>query len=474
MSPSPSPTLFRTCRGHLARALLVTAASLLGWACADRPAPVGPSGSPSLGKAPGGPSVTSASPSYGHRDTTLNVRVLGSGFSTGAVAEWALGGVPNAAKIRTNSTQFVSSSELVANITIAADADLALWDITVMLIGGKKGVGTELFEVTTAMIIGGGSGIGGYVNGTSEQIGTTEPVSVAGSGALSGTWVYDAISGVAVDLGGGQGSGIDPTGTTVFGRDGNMAAAVWNRGANGTWTKQLLPNPQAQGNATSAAVALDGSLILGGWVNLPTKRGVNPQVAPAVWRQVGGAWQSPTIYAMPGPSASIWAISPAGVAVGRGLLTDGSYRPLVWDNATTYAVLAGGTAYGVNPAGTIAVGDGAGPVYWYRTAAGTWTTTGTSLPTAGGSCSGNRANDINAAGIIVGYSCVSSGRTLATVWRLDLSGANPVLTGAPLFLGGLGPGGKNTIAQAITSSPPYIVVGYLDGGSNVALRWWLP
>ena len=62
--------------------------------------------------------VNSASPSYARRDTTLNVRVLGSGFTSGAVAEWSVDGVPNAAKVKTNSTQFVSSSELVANITM--------------------------------------------------------------------------------------------------------------------------------------------------------------------------------------------------------------------------------------------------------------------------------------------------------------------------------------------------------------------
>lgn len=475
MAPSPHSALSGTHRGLLARALFVAAASWTALACADRPTPVAPIGSPSLGKAPAGPSVTSASPSYAHRDTTLNVRIVGSGFSAGAVAEWALGGIPNAAKIRTNSTQFVSSTELVANITISADADLALWDIAVMLIGGKKGVGTELFEVTTAVIIGGGSGIGGNVGGTSEQVGTNEPVSVAGYGDLSGAWVYDAISGAAVDLGPGQGWGIDPTGTIVFGRDGNFAVAVWNRASNGVWTKQLLPNPRAQGNASSVAVALDGSLLLGGWIDIPTK-GNQINAAPAVWRRVGGVWQSPAIYAMPGVSAAIYAISPSGVAVGRAQVADGSRHAFAWDSPTTYAALDGLTAYGVNPAGTVAVGDNivGGPVYWYRTAAGSWTTAGTNLPTLGGSCSSGRANDINAAGIIVGYSCLSSSKTLATVWGLDLSGATPALVGAPLGLGGLGPGATNTIAAAVTSSPPYVVVGYAASGTHVTLRWTLP
>ena len=467
MSQSPRPVRVSLRAGVLIRAVLLATAGVLAAACADSPIPVAPARSVSLGKAPAGPAVSSASPAYSHRDTTLNVRVLGSGFATGATAEWALGGVTNPAKIRTNSTQFVSSSELVANITVSADADLALWDVVVTLLGGKRGVGTEMFEVTTATIIGGG--MGGYVGGTSDQ------VSVAGYGDLSGAWLYDAISGATVDLGPGQGWGIDPTGTTAFGRDGNSAAAVWNRGLNGSWTKELLPNPYPKGNASSVAVAPDGSLLLGGWINIPTKRNEN-YVAPVVWRRVAGVWQSPQVYAMPSVSAAIYAISPAGVAAGRGQIADGVYRVFVWDNPTTYSTLTGGTAFGVDPSGTVAVGElaGSGAVYWYRTTAGSWTTTGTTLPSLGTSCTGGRGADINAAGIIVGYSCLTSGRNLATVWRLDLSGGTPALVGPPTSLGGLGPGASNTIGVAITSSAPYVVVGYVDAGTNITVRWTLP
>jgi uncharacterized membrane protein len=48
----------------------------------------------------------------------------------------------------TNSTQFVSSTELVANITIAPDAPLASYDVIVTTSSGKGGIGTELFVVT--------------------------------------------------------------------------------------------------------------------------------------------------------------------------------------------------------------------------------------------------------------------------------------------------------------------------------------
>src|SRR5262249_11903387 len=78
-----------------------------------------------------GVTVTSASPAFGDQGTTVNVHVYGSGFSSGAQATWLLHGNADAAHVKTNSTTFVSSTELVANITIASDAQLDFWDVQV-------------------------------------------------------------------------------------------------------------------------------------------------------------------------------------------------------------------------------------------------------------------------------------------------------------------------------------------------------
>jgi TolB protein len=94
----------------------------------------------------GGPTVSSTNPGEAPQDTTLDVRVLGSGFDQGSRAEWAIAGVPSP-KVVTNSTRFVSSKELVANIRIALDADTVLYDVLVTTSRGKKGIGTELFKV---------------------------------------------------------------------------------------------------------------------------------------------------------------------------------------------------------------------------------------------------------------------------------------------------------------------------------------
>jgi uncharacterized membrane protein len=91
--------------------------------------------------------VKSTAPDTATIDSTLDVHVFGSGFDVGSRAQWALNGDPTG-KVVTNSTHFVSSTELVANITIAPDAPLASYDVIVTTSSGKGGIGTELFVVT--------------------------------------------------------------------------------------------------------------------------------------------------------------------------------------------------------------------------------------------------------------------------------------------------------------------------------------
>jgi probable HAF family extracellular repeat protein len=125
-------------------------------ACNEEP-PTAPVEAPEAAKAATGPTVTAANPFYATRDTTLDVHVLGSGFDQGSKSEFALQGVvgPN---IRTNRTSYVSSKELVANITVSADAVKALYDVVVTTSSGKKGIGTERFAVEVYLELGFGVG----------------------------------------------------------------------------------------------------------------------------------------------------------------------------------------------------------------------------------------------------------------------------------------------------------------------------
>jgi hypothetical protein len=73
------------------------------------------------------------------------VTIFGTGFSTGAKATWSLAG--DTTQVHVKSTKVVSSTQLTARIVVPATAPLASYDVEVTLLGGKKGVGAEMFEV---------------------------------------------------------------------------------------------------------------------------------------------------------------------------------------------------------------------------------------------------------------------------------------------------------------------------------------
>jgi hypothetical protein len=130
-----------------ARFVALLFATVASWVpgCTDRPA-TAPSIQAAASGNGGGVTVTSTDPNNALQGVTLDVRVLGSGYDRGSKAQWARSGIlsPN---VTTNSTQFVSPSELLANITIASVADTGLYDVLVTTSKGKKGIGSELFTV---------------------------------------------------------------------------------------------------------------------------------------------------------------------------------------------------------------------------------------------------------------------------------------------------------------------------------------
>jgi len=89
----------------------------------------------------GGPTVTSVVPDSSPPGVTLDITVNGSGFAQGSAVTLERQGAP-AAKITTNSTTFVTTKKLIANITIAADADSGKYDVAVTT-SERKGVGIE-------------------------------------------------------------------------------------------------------------------------------------------------------------------------------------------------------------------------------------------------------------------------------------------------------------------------------------------
>jgi uncharacterized membrane protein len=119
-----------------------------------------PATAPELARGPaGGVAVTGAEPSSARRDTTLDIRISGSGFDRGSRAEFAIDGVVDP-RLRVNATQYSKSSLLIANVTISADAVTTAYDVIVTTAGGKKGIGSEVFLVLESYDLGtfGGQG----------------------------------------------------------------------------------------------------------------------------------------------------------------------------------------------------------------------------------------------------------------------------------------------------------------------------
>ena len=416
-------------------------------------------------KAAPGPAVTSSNPSFADRGTTLDVHVFGSGFTAGAQATWLLHGNADPAHVRTNSTTVVSSTEVVANITVASDADLAFWDVQIALAGGKNGVGTELFEITTAQPLGAAT----FVQDQNDL------EQVVGTGA--GPFVYDNAFGMLI-LGTGQAGAVDPLGTMVLGRDGAQTVTAWVRqGTTGTYVAEALPKLAGSvgGNALAAARDATGALLVGGWQIMPAvKKGGSTQNRPVFWRH-DVSWSAPTPLTIPTgfSTGSVRGMNGKGQFVGR---LDISDRGAVYDDPT-HPIVLDGLPNAINPSGTLVVGVRAGlPAYWYRNSSGAWNTVAVALPSLGGSCGGEAAG-LNDDGIVVGKSCDASGNLQATVWRLDTSGATPVLVAGPQRLPGLGLKRSSTSNEAssairITSTAPFVVAGTASGQSGTqAVRW---
>ena len=129
--------------GNVAAALALI---LLTSCTADRPTDPSVTGIMAA-KGGGPPKVNSTDPSSAEQETTLNVRVLGSGFVDGSEVRFLLDGVEVPGVKRNGKTQFVSASEVTVNITIAVDAIVELYDVEVRTPRGKKGVGADLFQV---------------------------------------------------------------------------------------------------------------------------------------------------------------------------------------------------------------------------------------------------------------------------------------------------------------------------------------
>jgi len=350
--------------------------------------PVAPGDAPALGKAPstGGPTVTSTLPKSGEKGQTINVHVYGTGFAAGATATWALHGVADPSKVKTNSTTFVSSTELIANVTIAPDATIDYWDVQVAAaFCCKTGVGTEMFEVTSAMPVGGGIAYG--VNDAGDIVGLD-----AGAYVVSGADL--SIS----NLGPRKATAISQDGLTVVGgvqnSSGSSAAGVWTRAAGAPWplAGTQLPDPVGMTSSSGlayavAAIPAAGVTLIAASLNLPS--------TPVYWESGDGTWTSPA-RRLPLPAA--YASSPQNVPKTIAATGDiagnvqeqarGNQVPVLWRRVAGSYVAdvlplpsgwTSGAVNGISPDGSVMVGNvrqsknGFSPAFWTRDASNNYT-----------------------------------------------------------------------------------------------------
>ena len=442
-------------RHHLSG--LVVTLSLALSACSDPTRTVASiPDEPSLARAAADPVVSSVVPDAIPRGTTLNVTVNGSGFDKGASVKVMLGGVTDP-RVRVNSTKYVKSTQLVANVTADADAVADLYDVVVVTTSGKTGIGTESLEIVLQgeVLEGGLHALG--INASDVAVGRG-PSDPGCSTTTAHLWHADG-SRAALPLGancGGEAKAINGSGRilgVVFPTTGPSDGALWTI-ADGAYSLEPFPRT-ADGYRPITDAMNDAGDMLGwgqrgaevfwwsastGWLSVQvpagatacqTFDGLNNRGELAGTCTINGVRQA--YYWLDHSSAPVALPTPAGVvdAVPRdindvGVIVGyGSGKALRWVPSPTGYVAEvlgddgyGAAAYAVADDGTVVgsvkrSGSGAGSVPAYWPAA---TTESQRLEVPRGASGGEALDVVTVSGRVV---IVGTCADIAVRWRAD-------------------------------------------------------
>ena len=348
------------------------------------------------------------------------------------------------------STTFVSPTRLIATITVAADASIDLYDISVINRDRKKGIGYSRFEITQAFVANGMASLHG-ANAAGDM-----------TGSAPGIAYFNPLSGVELIDPSGGGWAIDPSGTQIVGSGPNL----WQK-VGGSWQATVLP---AASSARFSSLAVDPETnqvrFIGGLETVPMGKHSSTQL-PGIWawRSATSDWARTSLPIGTGTKGDVLGVSRTGVAAGW--IVTSNFQASVWEpsgGGYTLITLApvGSRAMGINSDGTLIVGASGGFAAYWTKSAGVWSGPVT-LP---GGCGIARAVDDS--GRIVANSCPIGNRTSPVVFL------PPYTASASIRLGGLGPTNSGYV-EGMSLTGGY-VVGYADSPNASAggLYWHIP
>jgi hypothetical protein len=431
--------------------------------------PIGPGDAPSLAAKVTSVSVKATDPAFGDQgQVNETVTITGSGFKSGANAAWLRNGAVDPT-IAVVSTQFVSSTTLVAVINIAPDSPLDFRDVQVTNFDRTQGIGAAVFEVTQAHIIPGASAARS-INDNGE---------VTGSLLNGGTFYYNISSGVfqTVSTATGTGFAISPLGDAIAGGQingsGGFPVLYTRSGPVGTaWTATALP-VDAKANSGNASAMLTDPVtgqvtLLGGLETFPSSgscAGSNALIW--TWQASTGTWLRTVL---PKNGACQAVIRPRGLSANGTAVGSVGGVAAVWtpngSGGYTLTLLDGNYANGINGDASVIVGEkssgahnSSAAVYWVASGGG-W---GTAVAFPGGCTASRDIADVSGRATL--NDCPFGSNNLTYAAFIDA----PYTT--PMKLGGVGGHNNNFISGASPSGQYMVGHGYTSGNVQVGVYW---